>query len=92
MSKQADLGLCCPHMPEDTFAHGAARITEKCTIENDLHYTPYISLLFQPNYAEIEIIKVVRTYGPIPLLSSQLAFYVNLHRAVIGPSATLTGR
>ena len=22
----------------------------------------------------------------------QLAFYVNLHRAVIGPSATLTGR
>ena len=23
---------------------------------------------------------------------SQLAFYVNLHRAVIGPSATLTGR
>ena len=25
-------------------------------------------------------------------LSSQLAFYVNLHRAVIGPSATLTGR
>ena len=27
-----------------------------------------------------------------PLLTSQLAFYVNLHRAVIGPSATLTGR
>ena len=26
------------------------------------------------------------------LLSAQLAFYVNLHRAVIGPSATLTGR
>ena len=26
------------------------------------------------------------------LLLSQLAFYVNLHRAVIGPSATLTGR
>ena len=25
-------------------------------------------------------------------LISQLAFYVNLHRAVIGPSATLTGR
>ena len=24
--------------------------------------------------------------------NSQLAFYVNLHRAVIGPSATLTGR
>ena len=24
--------------------------------------------------------------------SPQLAFYVNLHRAVIGPSATLTGR
>ena len=24
--------------------------------------------------------------------STQLAFYVNLHRAVIGPSATLTGR
>ena len=26
------------------------------------------------------------------LCCSQLAFYVNLHRAVIGPSATLTGR
>ena len=26
------------------------------------------------------------------ILMSQLAFYVNLHRAVIGPSATLTGR
>ena len=26
------------------------------------------------------------------LIVSQLAFYVNLHRAVIGPSATLTGR
>ena len=25
-------------------------------------------------------------------LATQLAFYVNLHRAVIGPSATLTGR
>ena len=25
-------------------------------------------------------------------LTSQLAFYVNLHRTVIGPSATLTGR
>ena len=22
---QADLGFCCPHMPEDTFSHGAAR-------------------------------------------------------------------
>ena len=28
----------------------------------------------------------------VPKLKSQLAFYVNLHRAVIGPSATLTGR
>ena len=26
------------------------------------------------------------------LLLTQLAFYVNLHRAIIGPSATLTGR
>ena len=26
------------------------------------------------------------------MLISQLAFYVNLYRAVIGPSATLTGR
>ena len=25
-------------------------------------------------------------------IASQLAFYVNLHRAVIGPSATQTGR
>ena len=28
----------------------------------------------------------------MPIRSSQLAFYVNLHRTVIGPSATLTGR
>ena len=27
-----------------------------------------------------------------PVEDTQLAFYVNLHRAVIGPSATLTGR
>ena len=26
------------------------------------------------------------------MINTQLAFYVNLHRAVIGPSATLTGR
>ena len=30
--------------------------------------------------------------GLADLRQSQLAFYVNLHRAVIGPSATLTGR
>ena len=30
--------------------------------------------------------------SPGILTWSQLAFYVNLHRAVIGPSATLTGR
>ena len=29
---------------------------------------------------------------PLGVISTQLAFYVNLHRAVIGPSATLTGR
>ena len=23
---QADLGLRCPHMPKDTFSHGAARV------------------------------------------------------------------
>ena len=28
----------------------------------------------------------------IRLYTTQLAFYVNLHRAIIGPSATLTGR
>ena len=32
--------------------------------------------------------KTVHLYSQM----SQLAFYVNLHRAVIGPSATLTGR
>ena len=26
------------------------------------------------------------------MVQTQVAFYVNLHRAVIGPSATLTGR
>ena len=29
---------------------------------------------------------------PKEVITTQLAFYVNLHRAVIGPSATLTGR
>ena len=32
------------------------------------------------------------TYLVLWTVTSQLAFYVNLHRAVIGPSATLTGR
>ena len=38
--------------------------------------------------------KVVTLNGKKVLMrgASQLAFYVNLHRAVIGPSATLTGR
>ena len=40
-----------------------------------------------------EWIKNVSTYiCKFDALPSQLAFYVNLHRAVIGPSATLTGR
>ena len=25
--EQADLGLCCPHTPEDQFSHGMASIT-----------------------------------------------------------------
>ena len=38
----------------------------------------------------LESLHASRTY--ICFTLSQLAFYVNLHRAVIGPSATLTGR
>ena len=26
MDAQADLGLCCPHIPQDTFSHGAAHM------------------------------------------------------------------
>ena len=42
---------------------------------------------------QIQIILRMRKVSSGTLLSiSQLAFYVNQHRAVIGPSATLTGR
>ena len=34
---QADLGLRCPHMPEDTFSHGPARIMTKHLIKCGLH-------------------------------------------------------
>ena len=30
---QADLGLCCPHMPEDTFLHDMAHL--KYTAKNE---------------------------------------------------------
>ena len=36
--------------------------------------------------------RVVTSKNLAQIQSSQLAFYVNLYRAVIGPSATLTGR
>ena len=29
---QADLGLCCPHMPEDMFSHCAARLISSCFV------------------------------------------------------------
>ena len=29
---QADLGLCCSHMPEDTFSHGVAQMKVYCSI------------------------------------------------------------
>ena len=31
MDAQADLGLHCPHMLEDTFLHGAAHVVFPCT-------------------------------------------------------------
>ena len=39
-----------------------------------------------------EVSLVMPDSDPQDGFSTQLAFYVNLHRAVIGPSATLTGR
>ena len=40
----------------------------------------------------ISVVFSHRVSVPFYIWHSQLAFYVNLHRAVIGPSATLTGR
>ena len=40
----------------------------------------------------IRLFNETRTFHPLNLDIPQLAFYVNLHWAVIGPSATLTGR
>ena len=31
---QVDLALCCPHMPRDTFSHGAAHIITKTYLYN----------------------------------------------------------
>ena len=52
---------------------------------------PYTNLL---NLSWIIKCLFLRNMEPLNKLGkiSQLAFYVNLHRAVIGPSATLTGR
>ena len=52
----------------------------------------FSSFLPQEDYASLvwpflgNLIYILGQVGP------QLAFYINLHRAVIGPSATLTGR
>ena len=43
-------------------------------------------------YEGEDLIQLIMFAGPILFPISQLAFYVNLHRAVIGPSATLAGR
>ena len=48
-----------------------------------------VRLMRQPvNFLYLSVVFVTDVY----CVSSQLAFFVNLHRAVIGPSATLTGR
>ena len=41
---------------------------------------------------KFELPRLSEAFAFTSAVSSQLAFYVNLHRAVIGPSATLTGR
>ena len=48
-----------------------------------------IYIIYKCMFVFYNYMYVVYTYMTI---ISQLAFYVNLHRAVIGPSATLTGR
>ena len=45
MAAQADLGLCCPHMPEDRFLHATAHIINKLSakfaVYNFLHQKMY---------------------------------------------------
>ena len=56
----------------------------------DLHRLPIMSLLWDARFKWVNSIRNVKksTFEH----ASKLAFYVNLHRAVIGPSATLTAR
>ena len=56
---------------------------------NDVETFEQIELVRQKaqDYIWWKLVKLFQRRRP-----SQLAFYVNLHRAVIGPSATLTGR
>ena len=52
-----------------------------------------LTCMFQPFYMYIAKVQVVNRASHLAEVKhSLLAFYVNLHRAVIGPSATLTGR
>ena len=46
----------------------------------------------QKNKKKQHMLWVLIRISKIIINVTQLAFYVNLHRAVIGPSATLTGR
>ena len=60
------------------------------------HWYELLSAMLNHHPCLVELVLVYVSPKLIPsrlvTYTSQLAFYVNLHRAVIGPSATLTGR
>ena len=64
---------------------------DKCHMKNKclFYYTVRLTLLLTDEADRMVNTNMLSHLFTVP---SQLAFYVNLHRAVIGPSATLTGR
>ena len=70
-------------MSEDTFSHIAGpNVQESRLHESTTGRCRPVSYPDRPITAHCRFINN----------ATQLAFYINLHRAVIGPSATLTGR
>ena len=66
----------CPHMPEDRFSHGTAHLKSK----NYYQRFSYLWWIFLRLYLGI------KGWSLVVLNITQSAFYVNLYRAVIGPS------
>ena len=81
-------GGCRSFSKIDYFTH---YLREGCEFKIQLSHKTFIEIDHEIISTDI-LFCFFNQWKSIQLEASQLAFYVNLHRAVIGPSATLTGR